>query len=98
MFPFVEVHDEKDLERISGLALPLIGINNRDLQTLQVNLETTCRLIRKTPQGVAVISESGIKDRQDLQRVREAGARGVLVGELLMRAADPAAKIRELLG
>ncbi len=97
MNPLVEVHDEKDLEKISGLGLRLIGINNRDLQTLRVNLEVTCRLIRKIPQGIRVISESGIKNRQDVQRLQEAGVGGFLVGELLMRSADPAAKIRELL-
>lgn len=98
MIPLVEVHAEEDLEKVSGLPLLLIGINNRDLQTLQVNLEVTCRLIKKIPQGAMVISESGIKNRQDVKRLQEAGARGVLVGELLMRSADPAAKIRELLG
>jgi indole-3-glycerol phosphate synthase len=98
MVPLVEVHDEEDLEKLAGLSLPLIGINNRDLQTLQVNLEVTCRLIQKIPQGTMVISESGIKNRQDVKRLQETGARSVLVGELLMRSADPAAKIRELLG
>jgi len=98
MIPLVEVHDEEDLEKVSGLALPLIGINNRNLKTLQVDLEVTCRLIKKIPQGAMVISESGIKNRQDVKRLQEAGARGVLVGELLMRSPDPAAKIRELLG
>ena len=97
MTPLVEVHNEQDLDKVSGLALPLIGINNRDLQTLEVSLEVTCRLIERIPPGVTVISESGIKDRQDVERLREAGAGGILVGEILMRSADPAAKIRELL-
>jgi indole-3-glycerol phosphate synthase len=64
---------------------------------LEVSLEVTCRLIEKIPPGVTVISESGIKDRQDVERLRKAGAKGILVGEILMRSADPAAKIRELL-
>ncbi len=98
MTPLVEVHNEQDLDKVSGLSLPILGINNRDLQTLKVSLEVTCRLIEKIPPGVTVISESGIKDRQDVERLREAGARGILVGEILMRSADPAAKIRELLG
>jgi indole-3-glycerol phosphate synthase len=98
MTPLVEVHNEQDLDKVSGLALPLIGINNRDLQTLEVSLEVTRRLIEKISPGVTVISESGIKNRQDVERLREAGARGVLVGEILMRSPDPAAKIRELLG
>jgi indole-3-glycerol phosphate synthase len=68
------------------------------LQTLEVNLEVTCHLIKKIPQGTMVISESGIKNREDVKRLQQAGARGVLVGEVLMRSADPATKIRELLG
>jgi indole-3-glycerol phosphate synthase len=98
MIPLVEVHNEEDLGKISGLPLPLIGINNRNLQTLEVNLEVTCHLIKKIPQGTMVISESGIKNREDVKRLQQAGARGVLVGEVLMRSADPATKIRELLG
>ena len=98
MIPLVEVHNEEDLGKVSGLPLPLIGINNRNLQTLEVNLEVTCHLIKKIPQGTMVISESGIKNREDVKRLQQAGARGVLVGEVLMRSADPATKIRELLG
>lgn len=98
MTPLVEVHNEQDLDKVSGLSLPFLGINNRDLQTLQVSLEVTCRLIEKIPPGITVISESGIQNRRDVERLREAGARGILVGEILMRSADPAAKIRELVG
>ena len=98
MIPLVEVHNEEDLGKVSGLPLPLIGINNRNLQTLEVNLEVTCHLIKKIPQGTMVISESGIKNREDVKRLQQAGARGVLVGEVLMRSADPATKIREFLG
>jgi indole-3-glycerol phosphate synthase len=98
LVPLVEVHHEEDLEKISGLDLPLIGINNRNLKTLGVNLETTFRLIKKVCAGATVISESGITTRNDVQRLQEAGVKGVLVGEVLMRAADPSLKIRELLG
>ena len=98
LFPLVEVHDEKDLEKISGIDLPLLGINNRNLKTLEVNLETTERLIGKVPRGKKVISESGIKDRRDVERLERAGVKGILVGEVLMRASDPASKIRELIG
>jgi indole-3-glycerol phosphate synthase len=98
LVPLVEVHDEEDLEKISGLDLPLIGINNRNLKTLEVNLETTFRLIKKIRGGATVISESGITNRNDVQRLQEAGVKGILVGEVLMRAADPARKIQELLG
>ena len=96
--PLVEVHDEEDLVKISGLDLPLIGINNRNLKTLGVDLETTLRLSGRIRPGTVVISESGIKKREDVQRLQEAGVRGILVGEILMRTPDPATKIRELLG
>ncbi len=97
LFPLVEVHDEEDLEKVTGMDLPLIGINNRNLKTLVVNLETTQRLTRRVPRGMKVISESGIRDRRDVERLERAGVRGILVGEVLMRASDPASKIKELL-
>jgi indole-3-glycerol phosphate synthase len=97
LFPLVEVHGEEDLEKISGLDLSLFGINNRNLKTLEVNLETTDRLIGRIPRGKRVISESGIKDRRDVERLERAGVKGILVGEVLMRASDPASKIKELL-
>ncbi len=97
MTPLVEVHDENDLEKTSHLALPLIGINNRDLKSFEVDLMTTFRLREKIPMTTKVISESGIKSSQDVQRLREAGVDGILVGEILMRSSDPASKIRELL-
>ena len=62
-----------------------------------VNLETTERLTRRVPRGMKVISESGIRDRRDVERLERAGVKGILVGEVLMRASDPASKIRELL-
>ena len=97
LVPLVEVHDEEDLKKISGLDFPLIGINNRNLKTLMVDLETTFRLFGRIRPGTVVVSESGIKNRQDVNRLQEAGVRGILVGEVLMRAPDPDAKIRELL-
>jgi indole-3-glycerol phosphate synthase len=98
LVPLVEVHDDEDLKKTWGLDLPLIGINNRNLKTLAVNLETTFRLFGKVGQGAMVISESGIKNREDVERLQGVGVKGILVGEVLMRAADPARKIRELLG
>jgi len=97
LYPLVEVHDEIDLKKISGLDLPLIGINNRNLRTLEVDLETTERLIKRTPPKMKVISESGIKDRADVERLEKAGVKGILVGEVLMQASHPAFKIGELL-
>ena len=97
MIPLVEVHNEDDLEKISVLGLPLMGINNRDLRTFEVDLETTIRLRKEIPSSVKVISESGIKSCQDVRLLREAGVSGILVGETLMRSAAPALKIEELL-
>ncbi len=97
MTPLVEVHDEFDLEKISTLVLPLIGINNRDLKTFEVDLKTTLRLKRRIPPRTKVISESGIKSSGDVRLLREAGVDGILVGEILMRSSDPASKIKELL-
>jgi indole-3-glycerol phosphate synthase len=98
LVPLVELHDEEDLAKISGLDLPLIGINNRNLKTLEVNLKTTFRLIKNICRGATVISESGIRNRKEVECLQEAGVKGILVGEVLMRAADPARKIQELLG
>ncbi len=97
MVPLVEVHNEEDLEKTSTLDLPLIGINNRDLKTFEVDLGTTLRLKRAIPSNTSVISESGIKNPGDVRLLREAGIDGILVGETLMRSPDPAQKIRELL-
>jgi len=98
MYPLVEVHDEGDLGKIDSLGLPLIGINNRNLKTLEVNLGNTFHLLEKIPSAMRVISESGIKSREDVKRLQNAGVKGVLVGEVLMRDPDPVKKIRELLG
>ncbi len=97
MIPLVEIHNEDDLEKISPLELPLIGINNRDLTTFEVDLRTTLRLKREIPSRTKVISESGIKSSEDVRLLREVGVDGILVGEILMRTSDPASKIRELL-
>lgn len=97
MTPLVEVHDEYDLEKISDLVLPLIGINNRDLKTFQVDLKATLRLKGRIPPRTKVISESGIKSSGDVRLLREAGVDGILVGEILMRSSDPTSKIKELL-
>jgi indole-3-glycerol phosphate synthase len=97
MFPLVEVHHEDDLEKALALDLPLIGINNRDLRTLEVDLKTTLRLRKAIPSETKVISESGIRNSEDVRLLKEAGVNGILVGEILMRSPDPASKIRELL-
>ncbi len=97
MTPLVEIHDQQDLQRVSALDLSLIGINNRDLRTFEVDLRTTLRLRKEIPWGTRVISESGIRTSEDVKRLKEVGIDGILVGEILMRAPDPASKIKELL-
>ena len=97
MTPLVEVHDQHDLAHALAAEASLIGVNNRDLRDFSVDLITTEYLAPLVPDDVVLISESGIATREDVQRVRDAGARGILVGETLMRADDPTATIRELL-
>lgn len=85
----VEIHDEQDLEKAIEIKAPLIGINNRDLKTFQVNLETSMKLgplVKKS--GALLISESGMKTRGDVQTAALAGANGVLVGETFMKSFD----------
>ncbi len=94
----VEVHDEEELERALESGAQIIGINNRDLKTFQVSLDTTLRLRPRVPAGIPVVAESGIRTAKDVQRLAEAGIDAMLVGEALMAAEDPAEKIRELLG
>jgi indole-3-glycerol phosphate synthase len=97
MIPLVEIHSEDDLEKVSDISLPIIGINNRNLKTFEVDIMTTLRLRREIPPHVRVISESGIKTPDDMRILKDAAVSGVLVGESLMRSKNPAAKIRELL-
>ncbi len=94
----VEVHDERDLERALALPDPIIGINNRDLETMTTDLEVTERLVAHVPPWVTVVSESGIDTRDDVERLVEAGVRVFLIGASLLRSGDPAIKIKELRG
>lgn len=94
----VEVHNEGELERALESGAEIIGINNRDLKTFQVSLETTLHLRPRVPAGLPVVAESGIQTRNDVKRMEEVGVDAVLVGEALMLAPDPGVKIRELLG
>jgi indole-3-glycerol phosphate synthase len=97
MVPLVEVHDEIDLEKALTLHLPLLGINNRNLRTFEVDVGTTLRLKKNIPSGIKVISESGIKSSHEVRLLKEAGVDGILVGEILVRSPDPVSKIKELL-
>jgi len=92
----VEVHDGVELERALRLKTPLLGINNRDLRTFDVRLETTLNLLGQVPPDRLLITESGILSRADVQRMRQAKVNGFLVGEAFMRAADPGAALAEL--
>ncbi len=97
MESLVEVHDETELAAAVDAGAQIVGINNRDLRTFRTDLETTERLAPQVPDGRTVVSESGIGAREDMARVAAAGAHAVLVGESLVTAGDPAAKLRELL-
>jgi indole-3-glycerol phosphate synthase len=94
----VEVHDRAELEVAAALGAPVIGINNRDLATLQVNIERTFELLDAIPGGTVVVAESGFRERAQLERLAAAGVDAVLVGEALMRSADIEAACRELTG
>jgi indole-3-glycerol phosphate synthase len=92
----VEVHTAEEVNRATKAGARLIGVNNRDLRTLRVSLGTSERLIADAPRNAIMISESGLSGGRELRRLAALGYRGFLIGEMLMRAADPAAKLREL--
>jgi indole-3-glycerol phosphate synthase len=92
----VEVHDEQEMDRAAGCGATLIGVNNRDLRTFAVTLETSLKLARVAPRGALLVSESGLNDGADLRRLREHGFHGFLIGESLMRATDPEQALRDL--
>lgn len=98
MSAIVEAHSAEEVQRAVTVHAPIIGINNRDLSTFKVDLGTTERLRPLIPAGTLVVGESGIACRADVERMQRSGAQAVLVGEALVRSADPAAKLRELLG
>ncbi|MFW5691097.1 MAG: indole-3-glycerol phosphate synthase TrpC [Chloroflexota bacterium] len=96
MHALVEVHNEAEMERALRLGAPLIGVNNRDLKTFNVDLETTARLARLVPDNVTLVAESGINTAADVTRMGQLGARAVLVGEALVRAADAGRDLGEV--
>ena len=93
----VEVHTSDELRRAVNTGAKIIGVNNRDLQTFEVSLNTSERLIAETPQNSIMISESGLHDPEQLRRLRALGFRGFLIGEGLMRAKNPGIALRDLL-
>src|SRR4249919_384738 len=92
----VEVHDLDELERALQVPAPLLGINNRNLRTFDVSLDTTLALRDAVPGDRILVTESGISTRADVAKMREAGVHAFLVGEALMRQRDPGAALREL--
>lgn len=94
----VEVHDEQELEKALAAGSKLIGINNRNLQTFKVDLNTTFRLLKLIPPEIPVVSESGIRNHKDIGRLTEAGVAAVLVGETLMKADDQIEAVKTLMG
>mgnify|MGYP006311637839 CR=1 FL=1 len=94
----LEVYNRKELEMALDVEADIIGINNRDLKVFEVDLATTLGLKRLIPDDKVVISESGIKDRSDINLLSDHGIDGVLVGEALMRSDNISAKVKELVG
>lgn len=96
MVALVEVHNEAELERALQIGPRIVGVNNRDLRTFEVDLETTARLRPLIPTDVVLVAESGIHTRADVARLAAIGADAMLVGEALVRAPDVGHKVREL--
>lgn len=98
MTALVEMYEAANVERVVGSGARLIGINNRDLTTFEIDLAHTETLLDRIPHDRVVVSESGVRTRQDVVRLERAGAHAILVGETLMRTPDVGAKVRELVG
>ena len=94
----VEVHNEAELEMALALSPRLLGINNRNLRTFDVNLQTTLDLLAKVPQGTLVITESGIHTRENVEMMMDNDVYGFLIGEALMKEDNPGEKLRLILG
>ena len=93
----VEIHKEKELDKVRDLPFDIIGINNRDLETFEVDLKTTFDLIEKISPDKLVVSESGIRKKEDIHRLREKGVGAFLIGESLLKSKDIGRKLREFL-
>lgn len=93
----VEVHTAEEMERAAGAGARLIGVNNRNLKTLEVSLETSLQLAEIAPRNALLISESGLRTVEDIRMLRAVGYKGFLIGETLMRAEDPQRTLAELI-
>jgi indole-3-glycerol phosphate synthase len=98
MAALAEVHNQEELQQVIDSGAEIIGVNNRDLRTFEVRLETSLDLAGKIPANATRVAESGIHSAADVARLREAGFQAFLVGEHLMKSADPAMALRELRG
>jgi len=92
----IEVHDEEELERALAIPAPLIGVNKRDLRTFETSIDTTLRLAVQIPYDRLLVTESGIRTRDDVARLRADGIEAFLIGETFMRAKDPGAELARL--
>jgi len=97
MDALVEVHTREEMQRATACGGKLIGVNNRNLHTFEVSLETSLSLTKYAPAGAVLISESGLRNPVDLSRLREAGYHGFLIGESLMRSENPEVALRDLM-
>jgi len=97
MEPLIEVHTREELERVVSVDAKIIGVNNRDLKTLEVHVQTSFDLIEHIPESCIAVSESGLRSHHDLQKLRAAGFDAFLIGEQLMLAADPGAALAQIL-
>jgi indole-3-glycerol phosphate synthase len=98
MDALTECHDEEDIDKARSAGAGIIGINNRDLRTLEVSLDATRRLVPRIPERALCVSESGIDRRDQVEELSELGVEAFLIGGALLSAEDPAAKLRELAG
>lgn len=94
----VEVHNEEELDRAIKVGSEIIGVNNRDLHTLKVDINNCLRIIPRIPKDKIIVAESGLRSLDDVSRVYDAGANAVLIGETFMRSPDIAAKMAEVMG
>jgi indole-3-glycerol phosphate synthase len=98
MDTLVEVHSAEEMEIAKSIGARLIGVNNRDLKSFDVSLDISRRLIEQAPEGATLVSESGLRNRDELLELQALGYNGFLMGETLMRSGDPAATLQGLIG
>ena len=97
MDAIIEVHDQRDLDKALGIEAEIIGINNRNLRTLETDLNITRELVAKVPPGKIIVSESGVRDPEDVQSLASTGVRAVLIGTVFMEADDIGAEVKRVM-